>query len=73
MAYAALFDGNLLGYKRGECFKFDTEPHIIHTLDEGNELMIALLKRLIHSFEMSELRVYSARRGQGVSHVLLHT
>ena len=73
MAYAALFDGDLLGYKRGGCLEFDTEPHIIHALNEGNELMIDLLKRLIHSFEMSELRVYSARRGQGVSHVLLRT
>ena len=45
---------------------------MIRALNEGDEFVIALLKRLIHLFGMLDIRVSPAGRCQGVSYVLLH-
>ena len=44
---------------------------MICTLNEDNEFVIALLRRLIHLFGM-DVRVSPAGRGQGVTYVVLH-
>ena len=72
LAHTALFDSDLSEDKWEDLKSLIRSPHMIHTLDEGNEFVIALLKRLIHLFGMLDIRVSPAGRGQGVSYVLLH-
>ena len=72
IAHRALFSGTLSERQMDDLKDLIRSPARIASLDEGNEFILALLRRLIHLFKMPYLKVSAAGRGQGVSYVLLH-
>ena len=71
-AHRALFSGTLSEQQMDDLKDLIRNPARMASLDEGNEFILALLRRLVHLFKMPYFKVSAAGRGQGVSYMLLH-